>query len=229
MTIKKDLKFQSAYVMKWSDLLEKLMRSEFNLNQLIKGSALEITGDMPKELRIELKEFLDMIPELYSETKSLEDIYQILESVEYTEKKAKFYEWIYRYVEAVTKPFKETEFITKLEDETFNKMTEFCFYNLILKNVGKDGIQKSGWDVEQMLVLRKVMYTFLDIIICDNLAKENALDNMKKHFGVGEKYCQIWYEFIEKNKEDLWKILIMKKYNRIERKLDQLLEKLELV
>ena len=50
---------------------------------------------------------------------------------------------------------------------------------------------------------------------------------MEKVFGLGEEKCIIWWKLVEENEDKLWKLMIMKKYNQIENKLDFLLNELE--
>lgn len=49
----------------------------------------------------------------------------------------------------------------------------------------------------------------------------------KKVFGLGEKKCSIWWNLVKENEDKLWKLMIMKKYNQIENKIDFLLNELE--
>ena len=53
-------------------------------------------------------------------------------------------------------------------------MTDYCFENLILKNIGKKRVDGSIGDLKQLYLLRKIIFTFIDMVIIENLSKENA-------------------------------------------------------
>lgn len=56
---------------------------------------------------------------------------------------------------------------------------------------------------------------------------EYALENMKRIFGIEREYCIKWLKLIEENEDRLWKIMLMKRFNKIENKLDELLDKMD--
>ena len=79
----------------------------------------------------------------------------------------------------------------------------------------------------QIILLKKVFLTFIDMVIVNNFSKDNAFYNMEKVFGLGEEKCNIWWNLVEENEDKLWKLMMMRKYNQIENKLDFLLNELE--
>ena len=106
-------------------------------------------------------------------------------------------------------------------------MTTYCFDNFILKDIGKTQINNLDWDENQISVFRKIMFSFIDMVIIENYSKENAFCKMEKMFGLKEIYCEIWWKLVEQNEESLWKIMLVKRYNRIENKLEQIISSLE--
>lgn len=56
-------------------------------------------------------------------------------------------------------------------------MSDYCFYNLILQDVGKKRIEETIGDEKQIQILKKAIFTFCDRIISDNFSKENAFES----------------------------------------------------
>ena len=86
----------------------------------------------------------------------------------------KFINWLHGYVESVIKPFIEAEYIRKLDKEHFEALTKYCFENLILRDIGNDKIDFSIGNENSILTMKKVLFTFIDMIIVNNYSKENA-------------------------------------------------------
>ena len=139
----------------------------------------------------------------------------------------KFIIWLKKYTESVIKPFEEAMFLKEMDDESFQKLTNYCFENLILKDVGKKRIDSNIGDVKQILILRKIIFTCIEMVVVDNFSKENTFDNMERMFGMKASYCELWWNLIEKNEDKIWRIMVMKQYSRLENKLNRLLDLIE--
>ena len=118
-------------------------------------------------------------------------------------------------------------FLKEMDDESFQKLTNYCFENLILKDVGKKRIDSNIGDVKQILILRKIIFTCIEMVVVDNFSKENTFDNMERMFGMKASYCELWWNLIEKNEDKIWRIMVMKQYSRLENKLNRLLDLIE--
>ena len=105
-------------------------------------------------------------------------------------------------------------------------MSQYCFENLILKDIGKNSIDDQ-WNKEEIIIMRKILFTFIDMLDTSFYSEEHALEKMERIFGIKKQYCVKWLPFIKEHEDRLWKIMLMKKYNRIENKLDELLDKMD--
>ncbi|MBO5239627.1 MAG: hypothetical protein J6B50_12760 [Lachnospiraceae bacterium] len=206
---------------------ELLEKCHFELNQFVSGESLTIPSDISEILDDSLKDFLDSIVDEYRKSDNKDEFFNIFLSVGDYEKFDKFINWVEKYAIAKVKPLLEAEFLTNITIDEFEKMTDYCFENFVLMDIGDSNIDKEIWDVKSILIMKKVLYTFIDICVVGNYSKENAFSNMNRIFGLSKERCEIWWKLVESNSEKLWKILLMKKYTRIENKLDHLLECLE--
>ena len=50
---------------------------------------------------------------------------------------------------------------------------------------------------------------------------------MKEIFGIKEDYCVIWWDIVNKYEDKLWRIMMMKKYDDIENKLEYIVNIME--
>lgn len=220
-----DLQSQETGIMTIINLFNTILeQSDYNLNQFVKGDSLAVSDEMPESFLESLKELVNISPGIVRNIENREKFWNMFEELDDYENNNKFVKWIQKYINASNKPFEEAAFLTDMDHEAFVKMTDYCFENLILKNIGKKRVDGSIGDLKQLYLLRKIIFTFIDMVIIENLSKENALENMKRVFGVKESYCDVWWKIIKENEDKLWKIMMMKQNRRIENKLNHLLE-----
>lgn len=207
---------------------ELLKLSDYNLNQFIKGDSVVFSENTPEELFDKIKVFIKEFPYMLEKlnTEEREQLWVEFKQLENYEKINRFINWLERYAEYVRRPLEDAAFIQTLSDEQFKNMTTYCFENLILQDIGKKLIDQK-WDVPSMLKLRKIMFTYVDMIVMENYAQDNAVSSLQEMFGISSKRCTEWWELIKANEEKLWKIMFTKRHSRIEKKLNTLLEMLE--
>lgn len=204
-----------------------LEESGFDLNQFVKGDSLEIPNEMSEKFLDSLKNFVSLVPDVVKQMEDAASFWSQFEKLDDYESNHKFVLWLRKYAESIIRPFEEASFLKEMDEQTFYTLTNYCFENLVLKDIGKKRIDKEICDTKQMLILKKIMFTFIEMIVVDNLSKENAFDKMKRIFGIKEVFCGIWWDLIAKNEDKIWRIMIMKQYRRVENKLNYLLEILE--
>lgn len=223
-----ELEFQGDGIEKAIELFNTILEeSQFDLNQFVKSDSLAIPNKMPETFQESLKKFVDIVPELIKKMEDAEDFWGIFEKLDDYEKNNKFISWLKKYTDAVIRPFKEALFLQEESEESFRQLTDYCFENLILKDIGKKRINKETVDTKKILILRKIIFTFIEMVVVDNFSKENAFDNMGRVFGIKEEYCEVWWNLIKKNEEKIWKIMLMKQYRRMENRLNRLLDVIE--
>lgn len=220
-----ELEFQENGVAKIIELFNTILeQSGYNLNQFVKGDSLAVPNEVPEPFLDSLKKFVNISPDVIRSIENKEDFWGIFEKLEDYENNDKFIKWMQRYIDSVIRPFEEAKFIRDMSNETFQKITKYCFENLIIKDIGKKRIDRTMGDLKQLYVLRKIMFTFIEMVLVENFSRENAFDKMDRIFGIKESCCKLWWELIEDNEEKLWRIMMMKQSKRIENKLDNLLE-----
>ena len=222
-----ELEFQENGIKKAIELFNSILEeSSFDLNQFVKSNSLAIPNDMSEKFLESLKQFINIVPDIVKQLDEPETFWNIFENLDDYEKNIKFIIWLKKYTESVIKPFEEM-FLKEMDDESFQKLTNYCFENLILKDVGKKRIDSNIGDVKQILILRKIIFTCIEMVVVDNFSKENTFDNMERMFGMKASYCELWWNLIEKNEDKIWRIMVMKQYSRLENKLNRLLDLIE--
>lgn len=223
-----ELEFQENGIKKAIELFNSILEeSSFDLNQFVKSNSLAIPNDMSEKFLESLKQFINIVPDIVKQLDEPETFWNIFENLDDYEKNIKFIIWLKKYTESVIKPFEEAMFLKEMDDESFQKLTNYCFENLILKDVGKKRIDSNIGDVKQILILRKIIFTCIEMVVVDNFSKENTFDNMERMFGMKASYCELWWNLIEKNEDKIWRIMVMKQYSRLENKLNRLLDLIE--
>lgn len=223
-----NIEFQSTGTVALIELFNTILeQSDYNLNQFVKGDSLAVPSDTPEFFQKSLNEFVKISPDIIRTLENRESFWEIFEKLDDYENNDKFIKWMQQYVDASLKPFEETAFLRNMDDRSFEQLTKYCFMNLVIKNIGKKQIDNSIEDVKQLYVLRKTIFTFIDMVIVENFSKEYAFENMERIFGLTESYCEILWELIEQNEDKLWKIMMMKQSRRIETKLNHLLEMID--
>lgn len=209
------------------ELFNKILEeSNYNLNKFVNGMTLSINDDESKKLEELVQEFIDRIVSEIKKLSNQQVFWESFTKLDDYEKIDKFIEWMKGYTNSAIRPYEETEFLRDMDEQEFDNITKYCFENLILQDAGKRKVQEqANW--EQIVLLKKVILTFIDMVVVNNFSKDNAFYNMEKVFGLGEEKCIIWWKLVEENEDKLWKLMIMKKYNQIENKLDFLLNELE--
>lgn len=203
-----------------------LENSGYNLNQYVKGDMLAITDDVQEEYVNTLKEFMDIAADEVKNIEDKEAFWSIFEKLDDYKDNNRFIAWLKKYIEAANRLFEDAAFLRDIEDTAFERMTDYCFQNLILRDIGKKRIANE-WDLKQMTILRKILFTFIEMVVTDNFSKENTFANMQKLFGISGKQCEHWWNIVNQNEEKLWRIMLMKQYSRLENKIDIILENLE--
>lgn len=223
-----ELEFQESGIKKVIELFNVILEeSEFDLNQFVKSDSLAIPNQMSETFLESLKQFVDMVPDIVKQLDDAESFWCLFENLDDYEKNNKFIVWLKRYTESIIRPYEEALFLKEIDEELFQKLTRYCFDNLILRDIGKKRIDSEIGDIKQILTLRKIIFTFIEMVVVDNFSKENAFDNMERMFDIKASYCELWWDLIEKNEDKIWKIMIMRQYSRMENKLNHLLDLIE--
>ena len=208
----------------FNELLEK---SNYNLNKYVNGQSLSISNSDTEQFVNLLKQFVNLIPQELKKLDNQTEFWGALEHLDDIDTNNKFIEWLHEYTNSILEPYNETEFIRKLDDRMFKDMSKYCFENLILRDTGNYAFDEEEETKERLIILRKVLYTFIDMMIVNNFSYEKSVLNIEKTFGLNESHCKVWWEFVSLNEEKLWRIMLMKKYSRIESKLDYVIDEIE--
>lgn len=194
------------------------------MNRFVKGDSLILTEDVSEEFISALKGLIEIILETIKEKENDQFYDQLFGEWENNDNVNQFISWLKRYIEAVSRPFEETKFLEEINDEKFENMTQYCFDNFILQDIEEDDIDTSIADKEEILILKKVILTFIEMTVVNNLSKEAAFNKIGKILNINERQCNLWWGIIKENEDQIWKIVMMTKYTQIEEKLDSILD-----
>lgn len=221
------IKSQESEMNNFVDLFNFILENKnYNLDCLVKGNSLAVDDSISEEFLEKLKDFLALAPEIIRKADNKEEIWSSFETLDDYESNKKFINWLKKYVETIIRPVEDARFINELDLKSFEAMSQYCFENLVLKDIGRSNIDEQ-WDRVQIIIIRKMLFTFIDMIEVNFYSDEYALENMERTFGIKKQYCIKWLYLIKEHEDRLWKIMLMKRYNRIENKLDELLDKMD--
>lgn len=222
-----DLNLQMDGVKEFERIFNSLLKkSNYKLDQFIQGDSLIITDDIADEFANKIKQFINQGPEFYKLVSEKDVFWEKFKELEHYEENEKFINWLRRYFERKIKPFKDAAFIRAMEKEQFEDMTQYCFTNLILNNIGRDRID-DVCNLNDIDIFKKVMLTYIDMIVIRNFPKERVFKKMKEMFDLQEWMTDLWWNLIQENEDRLWRIVMMWRCSKIEDKLDIILEMLE--
>lgn len=192
-----------------------------NMNQYINGDSFILSGDISDSFRQQVKKFIEMAKEIY---KQAEDKEQFFEKLGTKTDCDLFMEWFKVYLADSVKPYEDAKHLRQMEMNQFQKMTSYVFENLIIVYCGRENIDTTLGAQEQILIFRKILFSFVDMVISYHYTREYAIDTMEKVFGLDADKCGIWWELVQNNEERLWKIMMMRKIHSLENRLDRLVE-----
>lgn len=135
-----------------------------------------------------------------------------------------FMEWLKEYIDMKRQIIQETEFIRKFTAEEFETNLEFCMNNLVLYNYGRKLIEKNQYNYEEMMTLKKVINTAIEMKVTERYAEELLIEKMKNMFNMLEEHIKSLWLSLEKHDEAIWKIVAVRRSDRIEQKLDYILD-----
>lgn len=210
------------------ELLDDILKEcDYNLDQYINGKTLSLPETIDESFVDAVRKMLEQSVEVVKAEQDQEAFWEQWKEIKGYENNQKFFHWLKRYVEVKIRPYQDTIFLRDMEEEQIFSMIEYCFENLILKDVGKEAVEKTDWNLKEMTVLRKMLFTFLEMVFTDNFAGEKAYSCMQRMFYMNENiYAKIW-DLTKVHKEELWKIMIMRRYRKLENKLDRILDMIE--
>ena len=171
-----------------------LESSNYNLDQFVKNGILAVSDDVQEDFIDALKKLINIIPEVVKNLDDKEKFWASFEQLDDYKKNSKFIKWLIKYTDVALKPFEDAAFMREMSDTALQEMSEYCFQNLIMKDIGKKRVDKK-WNIKQIIVLRKIMFTFIEMVIADNFSKENTFSNMQRIFGIKDCLADGMYEY----------------------------------
>ena len=226
--LKKELKFQNSGDKNAFDLFEYLLKKlNYNLNQYILDDCLSISNEVHDEVGKELEEFLDLVLVEFRNSDKKESFFERYDEIAQYNDNDKFIEWIKKYVTSLSKPYYAATFLREMPLSDFTDLSEYCFNNFIIKDSGRENIGNGKWDNRNVITMQKIMFTFAEMIFEENCSYDYAISNMENIFALEKEYVNIWVKMMSDNEEKLWKIMLMRKYCKLEEKIDKVLDYFE--
>lgn len=208
-------------IQKFIQLLCNLLNSaDNNLDKYIQDERIVI----PKEERNIDSLLNDLIHQIFSTYIVTNDVDLLVETVKERCKEGNnklFSQWLIDCIKGIAQPFIETDFIRKMDEPLFMQSTLFCLQHCIMQDEGEENPEGSPFENKaQLIIFKKAFLTFIDMIIGRNYSKQNAINSIQGMLSVEVDQLNIWWEAVNQNKESLWRIVIMKKFSRIEQRLE---------
>lgn len=200
-----------------------LEKSSYNLNKYINGRSLSIPDSDVELIGSDIKKFVSGITEELKKIENQNEFWESFCELDDIENINKFVEWLHNYTDSMLEPYRDAGFLRHLDQEVFENKSKYCLENFILEDVGK----RENNQESEMFVLKRILLTFIDMVVVNNYSKKNALESMEKMFGIDESHCTIWWEMVQEKEEKLWRIMLMRKCDRIDRKLEYLMDEIE--
>lgn len=200
-----------------------LEKSGYNLNKYIKGRSLSIPDSDAELISSDIKKFVSAITEELKRIENQNEFWESFCKLDDSENINKFVEWLHNYTDSMLEPYRDAGFLRHLDSEVFENKSKYCLENFILKDIGK----RENNQESEIFILKRILLTFIDMVVVNNYSKENALESMKKMFGIDERHCTIWWDMVQEKEERLWRVMLMRKCDRIDRKLEYLIDEIE--
>lgn len=203
------------------DLFLKLLEETgYDLDQLAGSNSFLIPQEGSEEIESDLKKLLGLIKGAYREN---ENALELFENIDKGEHSDKFIVLLERYLESSAQPAKETAFLRALTLDQFGSMVDYCYSNYVITN--NDAMADVGqWETKQLQILIKVILTVSELVVLFKYSKKRVLHRINEMFYLDEKYGEVLWNIAKENEEQLWKYLMVMRSERIEEKLDLLLE-----
>lgn len=227
----KDLKTDlfAEPVKSFSELFNIILEEcNYELNHFVKKEMLAFTNDSSDIFITHIKKLIKLSTGFYNKFESHEEFVAFFADLDCFEQINSFVEWLFDYCESKIKPYNEATFIRQMDIPKFKKMSAYCFENYILQDIGLDETDDEPYAINEIAIMKKALLTLIDMRIAENYSKKYAFDKISRLLGLEEDYLLIWWDFISAHQDELWKIILMKKYNSIEEKLDLLLSQIDI-
>lgn len=210
------------------------MKHFFELLELILNACNDkldrfVEGDTISLKDTELEEYSDKFHEMLEEFATLcinseaEGVLKKLEELRDRVEIDKFIQWLSGYAENILEPYNELEFVRTMDLDKFSRISRYCFYNFVLVESGRENIDDKICEESQLIIFRKLIFTIADLVIVHNYNKENINNRVLSDFKLREEQISILWNLIEENRDEMWKVMLMRKLCRVEQKLDALL------
>lgn len=200
-----------------------LEASDYNLDRFVEGNMISIEDPSIGKYKNEFQEMLEELTKICIASKEKE-LFETLETVNEAVEIDNFIEWLSGYAETAVKPYQETSFIRKMDLDNFTKVVEYCFDNFVLVENGRENIDSTICEESELIILRKLIFTIADLVIVNNYSKNYVYSRIATTFEVDSSYIDVIWELIQKNEDKMWKIMLMRKLQRMEQKIDMLCE-----
>lgn len=201
-------------------MFQKLLKeSGYNLDQAVGNNSFLIPEGFDDEFASDLSCFLELIKKAYREDIN---IVEVLNEVDKGEHSDKFIVLLSRFLEFSSQPARETTFLRGFTIEQFNNIVEYCCSHCIISN---DPIRDDEiWEEEQLQIVRKVILTVSELIVVQNYSKQYVLSQIDDKFQMPEPFGEILWNIVKEHENQIWKYLMVLRSDRIEEKLDLLLD-----
>ena len=197
------------------DLLNKILElSSYNMNQYTDGDNFNIPKDADESYSAYFEKMLNLAREASSDIEE-GGLFDELKNIDDYKTNDKFFDWLKEYIMSVMQPYYDTVNIRQLSIGDFKERASFCFTYWILQDEEVENIPE-GWDQEDLIVIKKVLYTAIEMIIVNRFGPVKTKKVFKEVFDFSPEFAECIINLIAEHKDELWKNVVMDKLKKIE-------------
>lgn len=213
---------QKVSIDEWLELFKDAVQEcNNNLDQFVEGSRVRIPNKTSETLVEILNKFISFSRDVFFSCENVEKLWDNIKKIGEDGENKKFISWLNKYVDVGLKPRRDAKPIVSMNFEMFKNMSLYVFRNYIMKNIGKRNNDEQ-WDTHQVIIMKKMMHTLIEMLLIESLSEECAIEQMRNLFGMNVEQSELWINCINDDREDIWRMVLMKKISNIENRLENL-------
>lgn len=212
-----NLKDNNIQVKQFLELLNYI--SKYSLDQYVEDSYLSIPPDK-NDLIDKLDKLIDIAPLCYRENGEIIKDKDLYSKDEYKDN-INFLKWLEEYIRSCNKPYSDLDFLREFDIQNFEKLSQFCIDDMILKVEPKEILNQAEWDNMQIYKTRNAMLYVAKLMLCKYYSDVYLENEVKKIFGIDNEKCSVWIKMIRNAEDKIWRLLLMQRIDKIEERLEK--------
>ena len=132
--------------------------------------------------------------------------------------------WMQQYIDERSAAYNETEFVRNMDSDVLQKVIDYCFKEYVLdcNNFEEEYL---GLNQEQIITIVKILKTLTSITVEKGYSYKRAMSVSYEMFVWSEEIFNFFWRVIDKNRDVLWRDIVMQKLNSLEEELENMKSK----